>query len=232
MALPPTIPTSFVPKQPVANQQRRSRASNGLLYYIAFFVLGVTIVGAGLTFGYKTYLDTVQTARKNRLDSVEKTIDATTVEDFIRLRNRIQVAQGLLDQHVVMSQFFDVLESLTLQNVRFKALQLLVDEDRTVKIDMHGVARSFNALAAESAAFASEKRIKRAIFSNIMADKSGAVSFSLQAELSQKLVTLSSDVKLPIAAVNIATTTPFVAPEPIAATTTPVKKATATTTTP
>ena len=233
MALPPTIPTSFVPKQPVANQQRRSRASNGLLYYIAFFVLGVTVIGAGLTFGYKTYLDTVQVARKTRLDTVEKTIDATTVEDFIRLRNRIQVAQGLLDRHVVMSQFFDVLESLTLQNVRFKSLQFSVDEDRSAKIEMHGIARSFNALAAESAQFASEKRIKRAIFSSIVADKTGAVSFSLQAELNPKLVIVSSDAKPPaVAAPNIATSTPFVAPEPTATTTPPTKKGTATTTTP
>lgn len=232
MALPPTIPTSFVPRQPVANQQRRSRASNGLLHYISFFVLGVAVLGAGITFSYKTYLDTVQVARKARLDAVEKTINENTVEDFIRLRNRIQVAQGLLDRHVVTSQFFDVLESLTLQNVRFKSLQLSVDEDRTAKLEMRGLARSFNALAAESAVFASEKRIKRAIFSNITADKAGAVSFTLQAELSAKLVTVASGTKLPVVAPNIATTTPLVAPVPVVATSTPVKAPTATTTKP
>lgn len=195
-------------------------------------MLGVAVLGAGITFSYKTYLDTVQVARKARLDAVEKTINENTVEDFIRLRNRIQVAQGLLDRHVVTSQFFDVLESLTLQNVRFKSLQLSVDEDRTAKLEMRGLARSFNALAAESAVFASEKRIKRAIFSNITADKAGAVSFTLQAELSAKLVTVASGTKLPVVAPNIATTTPLVAPVPVVATSTPVKAPTATTTKP
>ncbi len=54
---------------------------------------------------------------------------------------------------------------------------------------MNGVARSFNALAAQSNAFSDEKRIKRAIFSGITLDqKSGNVSFSLKAELDPALI--------------------------------------------
>lgn len=241
MALPPNIPTSFVPKQPVTTQSRRSGGRHGILYYGALFLLGVSVVGAGLTFGYKTYVETVRDSRKAKLEAAEKSINPDAVEDFIRLRNRIRAASTLLDQHVVTSQFFDVLETLTLQNVRFQSLILSVGPDRTAKIEMHGVARSFNALAAESAAFAAEKRIKRAIFSNITADKNGVVSFSLRAELDPKLVTVtSSGIKVQESAPNIATSTPFA---PVAtttsqaakvptATTTQVKKATATTTTP
>lgn len=240
MALPPNIPTSFVPKQPVATQPRRSGGPRGLIYYGALFLMGISIVGAGLTFGYKTYLDTVHDSRKAKLEAAEKSINPAAVEDFIRLRNRIRASTTLLDQHVVTSQFFDVLETLTLQNVRFQSLILSVGADRTAKIEMHGVARSFNALAAESAAFAAEKRIKRAIFSNITADKNGVVSFSLRAELDPKLTTVTSNsVKVQEAAPNIATSTPFApvasttpAAKAPSATTSPAKKATATTTTP
>ncbi len=237
MALPPNIPTSFVPKQPVTNQARRSGKPHGLLYFGALFLLGLSVVGAGLTFGYKTYLDTVRDSRKTKLEAAEKSINPSAVEDFIRLRNRIRASTTLLGQHVVTSQFFDVLEKITLQNVRFQSLILSVEADRTAKIEMHGVARSFNALAAESAAFAAEKRIKRAIFSNITADKNGVVSFSLRAELDPKLTTITS-MKVQESAPNIATSTPF-APTATTTTggakaqtgtTTQVKKNTATTT--
>ncbi|MBP7741467.1 MAG: hypothetical protein KA104_02140 [Candidatus Pacebacteria bacterium] len=239
MALPPNIPTSFVPKQPVATQSRRSSGQRGMLYYGGLAILGVAVVGAGLTFGYKTYLESVRDARKVKLEAAEKSINPASVEDFIRLRNRISAASTLLDQHVVTSQFFDVLETLTLQNVRFQSLILSIEPDRTAKIEMHGVARSFNALAAESAAFAGEKRIKRAIFSNITADKNGVVSFSLRAELDPKLTTMTSaSVKVPETAPNIATSSPFApasttqAAVTQSATTTVPKKAAATTTKP
>ncbi len=210
-----------------------------MLYYGGLAILGVAVVGAGLTFGYKTYLESVRDARKVKLEAAEKSINPASVEDFIRLRNRISAASTLLDQHVVTSQFFDVLETLTLQNVRFQSLILSIEPDRTAKIEMHGVARSFNALAAESAAFAGEKRIKRAIFSNITADKNGVVSFSLRAELDPKLTTMTSaSVKVPETAPNIATSSPFApasttqAAVTQSATTTVPKKAAATTTKP
>lgn len=212
MALPPNIPTSFVPKQPVSTQPRRKR-ENGIFYYVALFILGVAVVGAGLTFGYEKFLESVRNARAAELAKAEQQVNAETVEDFIRLRNRIRIAQGLLDQHVYASQFFDVLEGLTLQNVRFQSLIMSVGDDRTAKIEMHGIARSFNALAAESAAFAGEKRIRRAIFSNIMADKNGVVNFSLRAEIDPKLIQRASDevnadIEPPVTAPNLSTSTP------------------------
>lgn len=224
MALPPTIPTSFVPKQPVATQARRKRAPLGIFYYGALFLVGVAVVGAGLTFGYSTYLNSLRDARKASLASAEDNINKAEVEEFIRLRDRIQASESLLNQHVVISRFFDVLEETTLKNVRFQSLIASVGNDRVTKIEMRGIARSFNALAAESSAFAAEKRIKRAIFSNISADKNGVVTFTLKAELDSKLVTLSGDAR-----VQENTQTPNVVnPAPFDATTTP----TASTTTP
>lgn len=223
MALPPTIPTSFVPKQPVATQARRKRAPLGIFYYGALFLVGVAVVGAGLTFGYSTYLNSLRDARKATLASAEDNISKAEVEDFIRLRNRIQASEALLNQHVVISRFFDVLEETTLKNVRFQSLTASVGNDRVTKIEMRGIARSFNALAAESSAFAAEKRIKRAIFSNISADKNGVVTFALKAELDSKLVTLSGDARVQenAQAPNVAN------PAPFDATTTPTASTTA-----
>lgn len=229
MALPPNIPTSFVPKQPVATQPRRKQTS-GVLYYASLFVAGVAVIGAGVTFGYEKYVESIRDSRKAKLEISEKTISAASVEDFIRLRNRIRAGQTVLDNHVYASQFFDVLEGITLQNVRFQSLIFGIADDRTAKIEMHGIARSFNALAAESAAFASEKRIKRAIFSDITADKGGVVSFSLKAEVDPKLLLRASGAA-PVSAppANIATSTPLV---PTSTATTTTAATTTKTTTP
>lgn len=222
MALPPNIPTSFVPKQHLATQPRRKQA-NGIVYYASLFIAGIAIVGAGVTFGYQKYIESVRDSKKTRLEVVEKEISPESVEDFIRLRNRIRAGKALLDTHVYGSQFFDVLENITLQNVRFQSLIFSIADDRTAKIEMHGIARSFNALAAESAAFANEKRIKRAIFSDITSDKSGVVRFSLKADIDPKLLlkTTAQAAQAP-AAPNISTTTDMVPPPAPTSTSTPV----------
>ena len=222
MALPPTLPTSFVPKQALPAQSRRLRPANGAMYYVSIFVLIAAVVSAGAAFGYKTYLDTVTTARQLRLEAAEQSIDPTAVEDYIRLRNRIKVANVILNRHVVSSQFFSTLESLTLQNVRFQTLQLTVEDDRTAVIEMRGTARSFNALAAQSSAFAGEKQIRRAIFSGITVDKTGLVKFALSAEVSPKLILLTPEAQAAVMLpANVAPAAPLEALPSVAATTAP-----------
>ena len=54
-----------------------------------------------------------------------------------------------------------------------------------------GTAKSFNALAVISTTFATDNRIKEAIFSNIVVNKDNSVSFALSASLDPKLVAFS-----------------------------------------
>lgn len=195
MAPSPGIPTSFVPKQPVATgpSPRYTRSGGNLFMMIASLVLGLSVVAGIGVFAYERYLSGVRDSKQAEVEQVRENINSEVVEDFIRTRDRFSAAQGLLNEHVAASQFFDLLEALTLQNVRFSGLSFTLSDDRSAKIHMDGTARSFNALAAESSAFASEKRIKRAIFSDITVDPATRnVSFSLDAELAPALLTLST----------------------------------------
>lgn len=188
MAIPPTIPTSFVPKQPVQTT-RRARSGTNLFMFAAFLIAGLSFVAAGAVFGYQKYLEALHEKRAAELKAAEESISRSTVEEFIRLRDRFIATDRILDQHVALSQFLDLLEGVTLQNVQFGTLDIVVEDDRSATISMKGTARNFNALAAESAAFAAEKRIRRAIFSSITVNDNGSVSFSLAAELEPEIVT-------------------------------------------
>lgn len=191
VALPPTIPTSFVPKQPVT-ASRRLRSGANLFLVVGFICLTLSLVGAGAAFGYEKYLEGVRDSKAAALATAEKSINVDMVEEFIRLRNRLIATETLLNQHVATSQFLDVLETRTLQTVRFSSLTFHVNEDRSAEIEMSGTARSFNALAAQSSSFAAEKRIRRAVFSNITVDKDGGVAFRLTADIEPRLVIMNA----------------------------------------
>lgn len=205
MALPPTVPTSFVPKQPVQTTRRASRSGTNLFTFASLALVAIALVGSALTFGYQKFLESSRDRKAEELAAAEATISRASIEEFIRLRNRLSAADGILDQHTALTQYLDVLETSTLESVSFDSLALSIEADRTAKLEMKGSARSFNALAVQSATFAAEKRIKRAIFSDISTTDAGLVGFSLTAELSPDLVIWNGVVAPPAEA---ATTTP------------------------
>lgn len=182
-------------------------------------ILGIAILASGGVFGYQRYLMSVRDAKAEEVRQAEAAIDSSSVEEFIRTRDRFTAAQGLLDNHVAVSNFFALLESITLQTVRFNSLSFTLTEDRSAEISMSGTARTFNALAAQSSVFAEEKRVKRAIFSDIKVNVDKTVSFALDADLDPKLLALIAEEAPPAPEVPVeesATSTPA-APESPAA---------------
>lgn len=189
MALPPTIPTSFVPKQPVATSSRKQQSGTNIFFIIGGVIAIVSLLLAAAVFGYEIYLKNARDQKTLGLAEAQKAVNLDTVEGFIRLKNRLSTVESLLNQHVELSEFFDTLEARTLQTVRFSGLSVTVEADRSAEIQMEGVARTFNALAAQSSAIAAEKRIKRAIFSDISVNENGTVGFTLTATVDPRLIT-------------------------------------------
>ena len=187
--LPPTIPTSFVP-HPAGAAPRQSRINlAGVFGFFSYGVLGVALALALGVFFYGRILASSQASRDAALAAAETSIDPATVENFVRLHDRLDSGTALLASHPAFSNFFALLETLMPVTVRFTSMHLSFNDAGGVKLEGTGVAKSFNALAAASAAFAADGRIKDAIFSNIVvSSKDSSVSFALTAALDPKLV--------------------------------------------
>lgn len=212
MALAPNIPTSFVPKQPVKTAPRRPTGGVDTLLLISLVILVATIAASGAIFGYHLLLKSTIAAKASRLAAAQERIDETTVQDFIRTRNRFASADVLMGNHVAASQLFSALETRTLQNVRFSSLNLAIAEDRTATLSMAGTARTFNALAAQSSEFGKEAGLSRVIFSNIALEENETVTFTLSADVNSALIVMQ-EPDAPSAPVLPDETAPVVSPE-------------------
>lgn len=153
-------------------------------------IAGIAVLAAGLTFGYERYLLYVEGSKEAELARAEAAVDQDTVTGFVRLRDRFTAGKNLLDNHVVLSQLFDVLETVTLQNVRFQNLNVTVTDDRSATLRVSGIARNFNTLAVQSNTIAADPRFKRAIFSGITVNQDNTVSFQLSADIDPRLVVI------------------------------------------
>src|SRR3989344_8472044 len=166
MALPPTIPTSFVPHSNVIPQRFRADFT-GAFGFFAYAVFGIVFLLALGVFFYGRILSADKVSKDKALLAAEEAIDSKAIENFVRLRDRLASGDTLLKGHVAFSGFFSSFEKVLPTTVRFTTLHLSFDTVGTPQMEGAGVAKNFNALAAASTAFATEDRIKDAIFSNI-----------------------------------------------------------------
>ena len=200
MPLPPTIPTSFVP-HPGADSSKRYRSDiSGAFAFLGYGVLGLVVILAVGVFVYDRVLVAEQNAKDAALAKQEAAIDPHTINEFVRLQNRLTYSAQLLNAHVAFSGFFRAIETLLPSTVRFTSLHLSIDDSGAPQLVGTGEARTFNALAAASDAFAADGRIKDAIFSKITVEQGGAVSFGIQATLDPTLVAYTPDAYTTVAA--------------------------------
>ncbi len=186
MALPLTVPTSFVPHPGAASVRRRSDLS-GAFAFFGYGILGfVLILGIGV-FIYSNILAAQQASKDTELNNAVANIDPSTVVDFVHLRDRLSSGEKLLGAHVALSNFFSALNVVMPSNVGFTNMHLVETDAGRVTVEANGLAKSFNALAATSDAFAKDGRIKDAIFSGIKV-QGNAVGFTLSATLDPSLV--------------------------------------------
>ena len=186
MALPPNIPTSFVPHGNAAPRQFRGDLT-GAFAFFGYGVLALVFVMALGVFLYGRVLAAEQAANDKELATAQQAVDEDTVTAFVRLRDRLTSGKTLLGNHVALSTFFASLEKILPSTVRFNTLHITTGKEGTTRLEGSGIAKNFNALAFASTAFASDGRIKDAIFSGISVHRDNSVSFSLSATLDPKM---------------------------------------------
>ena len=192
MALPPTLPTSFVPHSVSATPRRFRTDLTSAFGFFSYMILAIVFALAIGVFFYGRILSAEQFTKDAALTKAESSIDPETVDSFVRLRDRLASGETLLVSHTAFSGFFSSLGTIMPATIRFSSLHLSISDSGAIKIEGSGTAKSFNALAAVSTAFAHDGRIKDAIFSNITINaKDNSVSFELAATLDPKAVTFS-----------------------------------------
>lgn len=192
MDIPPTIPTSFVPRLASVATRRFSSDSMSAFSIFAYGTLSIVLLLTAGLFVYDRVLASALATRNDALDKSQKTIDLATVRSFVQLRDRINSGTALLANHVAFSSFFSTFDTLLPTTVRLSSIHLSFDAANKVKLDGSGTAKNFNALAAASTAFATDGRFKEAIFSNMTVDKENrTISFVLSATLDPEVVSFS-----------------------------------------
>jgi len=184
--------TSFIPKKPVqsvaAGGRIKKNKSSGIFTLISFVIFIATIVIAAGTFLYRIKLEADISNQLETLATAKESLDQQFISEAVRLSDRINGVQGLLDNHLSPSQIFYLLEDWTIKTLRFNSLSFTFNAGEDLGISGSGVASGFESIIQQSDKYGESNYLRNIIFSGLQNNANGLVSFSFQGNVNPELV--------------------------------------------
>lgn len=182
--------TSFIPKKPII-ESRNEGSGMSLFLLLAIILFIVTVALAGGVWLWQKALVAQIEKDKAALVAAKDSYEEGTINPLIRLDDRIEQAKILLANHLAVSPVFTLLEQNVLRNIRLKSLKFSADGNDQIKIDLTGLAASYDALSKQADAFGSEtlrKFISQPVISDFSPTADGSIAFNFTASVDPKLV--------------------------------------------
>lgn len=186
----PKFQSSFIPKGPVAASGNPAAVKSGgrsLIGLLATLIFTIALVLSIGVFGFNRFLSYRISRIGSELDAARAQVDASSVQELIRLNSRMLSIEKLLNSHVVNTPLFAFLEESTLRQVRFTELDYSAS-DKGLELRLSGHARSYATLALQAQAFSESPYFKDPVFSDLQLDEQGNVKFTFRASVDPSLV--------------------------------------------
>ena len=151
-------------------------------------------MSAGAAFGYTQILKNTIASKDESLRKAEGAFNPGTIQDLLRLDNRLTQARLLLQKHVAPSALLYFLSTITLERVQLNSFEMGLNNNGSASLTVTGSADSFSSVALQSDQFGATKLLKDVIFSGISVNESGKVGFTVTATIDPSLLLYSNSI--------------------------------------
>jgi hypothetical protein len=176
------VRTSFIPKKAIvaAPAQRRGGGA-GIVFFVALLIFLASIALAGGAFAYDQYLAKSIESKSDQLARARAAFEPATIQDLLRLEDRLRYSKQILDGHVAPSAIFGLLSQHTLSTVSFSSFEYSNTPDGENLLRLVGTTNTYSDVALQSDEIGKARALKDAIFSGFALEDSGRVSFEVSA---------------------------------------------------
>lgn len=193
--------SSFIPKASFEQVASPEETKFGLLAILAVALVALSLIGTGGLFFYKKMLEREADNLKYQLASAEAAVDVKGLEEIILFDKRLEMVKGILAGHVAVSNYFQMLENLTVSQIKFSNLKYKAASIDDIAVEMIGKAKSFGVIALQEDVMSKNENTVLSDFSGITVDgKTGEITFNFKGVFKSGLVAF----KLPDSALKSA----------------------------
>jgi len=153
--------------------------NNVLMIFSIGFLIVVVLTSLGL-WGYQANLIKNKTSLIERIENLQNQRNDDLESNFIELGKRIEGFEKTLEHRVYFSKVFEMMEELTLPQIRFADMNIDLAEN---KFNLRTEANSYSTLAKQVIVFEEDQRIKSVKLSKIGLSTYGQVTSDLTLEL-------------------------------------------------
>ena len=203
---------SFIPKNSLVRDEsflERPRPRSLLGFLAVVSILASFGAYGGLRFFDYTLnkqIDTRQEEVKKARDTFTQSPEITKAKNF---QARAELAQELLDGHIVVSPIFAFLQKNTLASVYFSSFSFKQTE-KGLNVELVGEAPSYASLAYQADILSTQTdELSHVSFSNISLTKFGSVAFSLSLTFTPEYLSYTKEREIRNTVSTPATTTPM-----------------------
>ena len=154
---------------------------------LSFVLLLASGLLVGGTYFYKQSLQQEVDGLTIQLKTIKESLEVDLINKISDLSKRIDGANTLLVDHVVMSPFFSFLSETTLPNVRFVNFTY-TDENALPSFSIAGIAKSYSTLAIQMDKLQKNRNIENLSVSNLTLGEKGVVNFDLKLQVNPDLL--------------------------------------------
>ena len=217
--------TSFIPKKPVVNQEKKVKQPIGLFTVIAILAFATVALSYGGLYFYKKNLADQIVEKSEQIRLAEGSFETSRIYELQVLGRRLSAAREILDKHIAVTPIFQELSLITRKRVAYLDFnyEFKLEEGGDIVIKMKGIADGYSEVALQADLFDQNENFKEPIFSNLALDERGSVLFDLEfvvdpvfVDYRQMIQTRSDDfLNTNPAPTVIEETQPLLAPEEI-----------------
>ena len=178
------VRTSFIPKKAISAASAPRRGGGvGILFFIALLVFLASVALAGGSFAYAQYLARSIESKSDQLSRARAAFEPATIQDLLRLEDRLRYSKQVLDAHVAPSVLFKLLSEHTLASVSFNKMEYARTPDGESLLGLSGTTNTYSDIALQSDEIGKARALKDALFSGFSVQDSGRVSFDISAKV-------------------------------------------------
>jgi len=160
------------------------------LTFSAFLLFLTILLYIGLSYGYKAFLDNEIKDLNNSLEELRFEVPSEEQDDLISFFSQVGNIDKILDNHIITSNLFLILEANTHKQVVYRNMEVSTVDN---KVTLSGTAASYDVLVSQLAIYESVQEVKKVVLSNSQRD-GGAVNFSVTLTFDETLFDLKEMV--------------------------------------